>query len=127
MYHQVVEVFLKYRVVLLQRINSSRKNGYLICLILSIIDCSSPCKTFLFHVGAQLIHNAVLVSGVQPSDSITHVSILFQSLFSFRLLQITEQHSLCYTVGPCWLSILNIKLGTLDCCPLRTVALQTHS
>ena len=29
-----------------------------------------------------------------------HLSILFQILFPFRLLQSTEQSSLCYTVGP---------------------------
>ena len=32
--------------------------------------------------------------------------ILFQILFPYRLLQNTEYSSLCYTVGPCWLSIL---------------------
>ena len=32
------------------------------------------------------------------------LSIIFQVLFPFRLLQSTEQSSLCYTVGPCWLS-----------------------
>ena len=56
----------------------------------------------------------MLVSGVQQSDSVIHtqVSILFQVLFPFRLLQITEQSSLCYTIGPCWLSILNIAVCT---------------
>ena len=54
-----------------------------------------------------MINNVVLVSHVQQSDSViyTHVFILFQILFPFRLLQNTEQSSLCYTVGPCWLSI----------------------
>ena len=54
--------------------------------------------------------NVVLVSGVQQSDSVIHihVSILFQVIFPFRLLQNTEQSSLCYTVGPCWSPILNI-------------------
>ena len=52
----------------------------------------------------------MLVSGVQQSDSVIHihVSILFQILVPFRLLQSIEQMSLCCTVGPCWLSILNI-------------------
>ena len=51
----------------------------------------------------------LLTSDVQQRDSVihTHVSILFQILFPFRMLQITEQSSLCYTVSPCWLSILN--------------------
>ena len=74
-----------------------------------------------------MINNVVLVSDVQQSDSVIYVSILFQILFSIRLLQNIEQQSLCYTVGPCCLSILNIKFCTLDCFPLRTVALQTHS
>ena len=49
----------------------------------------------------------MLVSGVQQSDSVIHihVSILFQILFPFRLLHNIEQSSLCYTAGPCWLSI----------------------
>ena len=39
--------------------------------------------------------NNVLVSGVQQSDSVIHihVSILFQILFPFRLLQSIEQSS----------------------------------
>ena len=61
-----------------------------------------------------MIDNVVLVSGVQQSDSVTHirVSILFQILFPFRLLQNIEQSSLCYTVGPCLLSVLNIAVCT---------------
>ena len=57
-----------------------------------------------------MINNVVLVSDIQQSDSVIHihVSILFQILFLIRLLQNIEQSSLCYTVGPCWLSILNI-------------------
>ena len=33
-------------------------------------------------------------------------------LFPIRLLQNIEQSSLCYTAGPCWLSILNIAVYT---------------
>ena len=57
-----------------------------------------------------MVNNVVLVLGVQQSDSVIHihVSILFQILFPFRLLQNIEQSSLCYTVGFCWLAILNI-------------------
>ena len=57
---------------------------------------------FKFYIGAQLMNN-VSVPGVQQSDSVTHihVSILFQILFPFRSFYITEQSSLCYTVGPC--------------------------
>ena len=59
-----------------------------------------------------MINNVVLVSVVQQSDSVIHihVCILFQILFPFGLLQNIEQSSLCYTIGPCWLSILNIAV-----------------
>ena len=45
----------------------------------------------------------------QQSDSVilTHVSILFQVIFPLRLLHNIKLTSLCITVGPCWLSILN--------------------
>ena len=61
-----------------------------------------------------MINNVVLVSGVHQSDSVihVHVSVFFQIHFSFRLLQNIEQSSLCYTVGPCWLSVLNIAACT---------------
>ena len=56
----------------------------------------------------------MLVSGVQRRDSVIHihVPILFKILFPFSLLQNTEQSSLCYMVGSCWLSILNIAVYT---------------
>ena len=61
-----------------------------------------------------MINNAVLVSVVQKSDSVahTHVSVLFQTLFPFRLLHNIEQSSLRSTVCPCWLSILSIAVCT---------------
>ena len=39
-----------------------------------------------------------------------YVSILPQTFLPSRLPRNTEQISLCYTVGPCWLSILNIAV-----------------
>ena len=39
-------------------------------------------------------------------------SMLFQTLFLFMLLQNTESSSLCYTAGPCWLSVLKIAVCT---------------
>ena len=47
--------------------------------------------SYLFYIRIELIHN-VLVSGVQQNDSVlhTHVAILFQILFPYRLLQNTE-------------------------------------
>ena len=60
------------------------------------------------------MNNVVLVSVVQQSDSVIHihVSILLHILFPIRLLLNVEQSSLCYTVGPFWLSILNIDVCT---------------
>ena len=57
-----------------------------------------------------MINIIVLVSGVKQSDSVIHilVSILFQIILPFKLLQSIEQSSLCCTVGLCLLSILNI-------------------
>ena len=40
-----------------------------------------------------------------------YTSILFQILLSSRLLRNIEHSSLCYTVGPCWLSILYIVVS----------------
>ena len=66
----------------------------------------------LFYIGVELINNLTLTSGVKQSDSVTHipVSVLFQVLFPFRLLQNIEQSSLCYAVGPWWFSILNVAV-----------------
>ena len=70
-------------------------------------------NTFFFtliFIGVQLIYNVVLVSAVQQSESAihTHISTLFQILFPYRSLQNTEKSSLCYTVGPCCLTILYV-------------------
>ena len=53
------------------------------------------------------MYDVVLVSGIHQSASVIHIhiSILFQILFSFRLLQSVEQSSLCSTVGTRWLSV----------------------
>ena len=43
----------------------------------------------------------MLVSDVQQSDSVIHmyISIVFQILFHYRLLQAIEYSSMCYTAG----------------------------
>ena len=41
-----------------------------------------------------------------------HISILPQINFSSGLPHHVEQSSMCYTVGPCWLFILNIVVCT---------------
>ena len=43
-----------------------------------------------------------------------YIFFLFQILFLFRLLQNIEYSSLCYTVDPCWLSILYIVVCTTN-------------
>ena len=53
-----------------------------------------------------MINNVVLVSGIQQSDSVIYMYLLFQILFPYKLLQDTEYSSLCYAVGACWLPIL---------------------
>ena len=64
----------------------------------------------------QLVHNVVLVFGVQQSDSVTytyiytHTYISFHILFHYSLLQDAEYSFLCYTVGPCCLCIVYIAL-----------------
>ena len=56
----------------------------------------------------------MIVSSGQQRDSAIpiHVSILPKTPLPSRLQCNIEQSSLCYTVGPCWLSILNIAVFT---------------
>ena len=63
-----------------------------------------------------LVNNVVTVSGGQQRNSAVciYVSILPQTPLPSRLLHNTEQSSLCYTVGPCQLSVLYIAVCT---CP----------
>ena len=74
---------------------------YLRCFYLFII---------LFYIGVSLISSVVLVSGVQHSHAVihTHVSILFQNFFPFRLLQNIKQSSLCYKVSYCGICVLKV-------------------
>ena len=51
-----------------------------------------------------------------------HSSIHFQIVFPFILLQNIEQSSLCHTVGPYWVSILNIIVCI---CQSQTVNVTT--
>ena len=58
------------------------------------------------------LDSVTLILCVEQSDSVIHVhiSILFQIDFPIRFLQRIEQSSLCYTVVPCWLSILKLPI-----------------
>ena len=61
----------------------------------------------------------MLVLGVQQSDLVIHIYIYIYIytymyiyiLFPYGLLQNIEHCCLCYTVGPCWLSILYIVVS----------------
>ena len=74
---------------------------------------------FLFFVEVEQINNVVIVSGERWRDSAIHmhVSILSQTPLPSRLPHNIEQNYMCYTIGPCGLSILNIALCT---CPSQT-------
>ena len=68
---------------------------------------------FYFYIAVQVINNVVLVSDVQRSDSVIHIHVpafLKKIRILFRLLHNIEQCSLCYTLGPYWLSILDIAV-----------------
>ena len=56
----------------------------------------------------------MIVSGGHQTDSAMRInlSIFLQTALPPRLPPNTEQSSLCYTVGPSWLSILNIAVCT---------------
>ena len=68
---------------------------------------------------SQLTNNVVTISEEQQRDSATHIylSILPNTPLPSRLPYSIEQDSMCYTVSPCWLSILNITVYT---CPSQT-------
>ena len=67
---------------------------WLRCLVKALLEMNELLQiicnffNFLFYIGVQLINNVVLVLGVQQSVSVLHihVSIIFQFLFSIRLL-----------------------------------------
>ena len=61
---------------------------------------------FIFFIKVQLIYNVVPVSAVWQSDSYMHS--LKNILFHYGLFQEIEYSSLCYTVGPWCLFILNV-------------------
>ena len=56
----------------------------------------------------------MIVSGGQQSESVIHIhgSTLPQTSLPSRLLHNVDQSSMCDTVSPCWLSILNIGVCT---------------
>ena len=71
----------------------------------------------------QSTNNVTTVSSEWWRDSATgtHVSILQTPAPPFRLPGNIEQSSMCYPVGLCWLSVLNIAVCT---CPSHTPQLS---
>ena len=64
---------------------------------------------FKYFIQVQLIDNVMLISAVQLSDSVyIYMDIVFHTLFHHDLSQDIKYSSLCYAVGPCYLSILYI-------------------
>ena len=63
----------------------------------------------------------MVVSGEQQRNSTkhVHVSILTQVPLSSRVAQSIEQSFMCYTIDPCWLSILNILNIVVFICSLK--------
>ena len=52
---------------------------------------------FLFYIELWLINNVFIVLAIQQSDSVIHVSILFQILFLFRLFQYCAEFLVPYS------------------------------
>ena len=59
-----------------------------------------------FFIEVWLIYNVAFISVLQQSDSLIHIHMLFHILLHHSLSQDIGYSSLCYTVGPCCLSIL---------------------
>ena len=64
-------------------------------------------KKFVFYIGVEPINNVVRVSGAHQSYLAIHIHVsnLSQSPLPSRQPRDVGHSSLCYTVGPCWLSI----------------------
>ena len=79
------------------------------------MDCSMPGFP-VHHQLPELTQKLMSIESVIPSNHL----ILCRSLLlppskicPYKLLQNIEYNSWCYTVGPCWLSILHINISTL--------------
>ena len=95
-------------------------------------DKGIECKFFfLIQIQLKKVYYFVLISAVQPVDSIIHIDILFRIFFHCGLSQDSECSSLCYTVGPFYLPILCIVVASanpsLPICPSPPSILATTS
>ena len=82
---------------------------------------------FLFHIRVQPINNVVIISDEQQRDSaicIHGYALSPNHPLPCRLLHNIEQSSLCYTISPCWLSILNIAVCPCQSQTLLSVPLE---
>ena len=61
---------------------------FLVCYHANIILLAFVFEEFFFFIEVQLIYNAVLVSGVQQSDSVIPMFIFFKVVFHYGLLNI---------------------------------------
>ena len=72
------------------------------------------CFNFLIYIGLLPINNTGIVSGGQQRDSTNTYTRIHSPANTPPIhgAQTIEQRSLCYIVGPCWLSILNRAVCT---------------
>ena len=84
------------------------------CLDVMINWFISYCFKFLIYIGLSPINNIMIVSGGQQRDSTNTYTWIHSPSNTPHIhgAQSVEQSSLCYTVGPCWLSILNTAVCT---------------
>ena len=83
--------------------------NYLFYILFSNLLMGPNIIVVVLLVLVELIYNVVLISAVQQCDSVIHIyTFLFNIPFHYGLSQEIEYSSLCYTVGPCCLSILNV-------------------
>lgn len=61
-----------------------------------------------------LTFKGMLVSGVQQTKSVIHISIPFQILFPYKILQSIEYLFLRYTIGPCLYLVVLFSLLTFE-------------
>ena len=108
----------------------SHKINFFFFSFVTLISFFYNCISFL-KMEIELIYNAMLISGVSMVIQLyTHISIPFQILFYYRLLQSIGYSSLCCTVGPCCLSIsvdFELLIYPPPPSPLVTVSLLSTS
>ena len=92
----------------------SRARTRVPCIGRQILNhCATREALNLFFIEVQLIYNVVLISAVQQSDSVIHIhTFFFNIVFHYGLSQGIGYSSLCYTVEPGCLSILNLIVCT---------------